>query len=128
MRSCIARCKENPVTRIPRLPRRPLRRSPRVRVPAAERIADAFARLNLPLRARLLARLLASVGSLALAVLGGGRFAKYLTQSTAEIHVTIDDAARTTRAQILEIVRYVEQRAPERLEGLVDELSRLGYA
>jgi hypothetical protein len=122
--------KENDVTRMPRIRRRPVNRSrgPIVRAPAAERIADAFSRLNLPSRAHLLARLLTSVGSLALAVLVGGRFAKYLTQSTREIHVTLEDAARTTRAQVLEIVRYVEQRAPERLHGLADELSRLGYA
>ena len=118
------------MTRMPRLRHRPVNRSRRALdlTPASERVADAFARLNMPLRARVLARLLASVGSLALAVLGGGRFAKYLTRSTSELQVTIEDAARTTRAQVLEIVRYVEQRAPERLERLVAELSRLGYA
>ncbi|HET7033587.1 MAG TPA: hypothetical protein VFJ48_10720, partial [Casimicrobiaceae bacterium] len=73
-------------------------------------VAVTFNRLNLRTRARMLGRLLASVGPLALTVIGGGAFAKYVTHARLqEIPVSIEDAARATSSQIHEIVRYVEQ-------------------
>lgn len=97
--------------------------------PVAARVADAFGRLNLRLRARMLGRLLASVGgSLALAVIGGGAFAKYLVVATSEIPVSLEDAARATWGQIYDLVRYVQQSNPLRLERLVNDLARLGVA
>jgi len=95
--------------------------------PVAARVADAFGRLNIRLRARMLGRLLASVGSLALAVIGGGAFAKYITHATSEISVSLEDAARATWSQVYELVCYVQQSHPRRFERLLDELARLGY-
>src|SRR6266567_4004695 len=67
-------------------------------------IAGAFLRLNLRARARMLGRLLASVGPLALAVVGGGAFAKYVIHARLpEIPVSFEDAALATSNQIAEI-------------------------
>jgi hypothetical protein len=96
-------------------------------IPVAARVADAFGRLNMRLRARMLGRLLASVGSLALAVIGGGAFAKYITYATSEISVSLEDAARATWSQVFELACYVQQSHPRRLQRLLDDLARLGY-
>ena len=89
----------------------------------AASVADGFARLDLRLRSRVLARLLVEVGSLALAVVGGGAFAKYLTIATAGLTVSLEDAARATWNQIFELVRYVQQSNPLLVERLSDELA-----
>jgi hypothetical protein len=88
-------------------------------------VAAAFDRLNIRLRARMLGRLLASVGPLALAVVGGGAFAKYVTQASwPEVPVSFDDAARATSSQIYDIVRYVQQSNPQLFSHLLDILAR----
>lgn len=88
-------------------------------------IAGAFDRLNLRQRARMLGRLLASVGPLALTVVGGGAFAKYAAQARwPEVPVSLNDAARATAAQVYEIVRYVEQSNPQVLNQLLNTLAR----
>ena len=88
-------------------------------------IAVTFNRLNLRTRARMLGRLLASVGPLALTVIGGGAFAKYVTHARLqEIPVSIEDAARATSSQIHEIVRYVEQSDPQLYSQLLNVLAR----
>jgi hypothetical protein len=88
-------------------------------------VAEAFVRLSLRQRARMLGRLLASVGPLALAVVGGGAFAKYVAQARwAEIPVSIEDAARATSGQVYEVVRYVQQSNPQLFGHLLDILAR----
>ena len=88
-------------------------------------IATTFDRLNIRLRARMLGRLLASVGPLALAVVGGGAFAKYVTQARwPEVPVSFEDAARATSSQIYDIVRYVQQSNPQIFSHLLDILAR----
>ena len=83
-------------------------------------VAASFDRLALRQRARMLGRLLASVGPLALAVLGGGAFAKYATHARwPEIPVSLEDAARATSGQIQEIVRYIEQSNPDLFNRLL---------
>lgn len=89
----------------------------------AARVADALERASVALRARILARLLRSVGLLALAVIANGAFAKHVARATSEITVSIEDAARATRDQIYELVRYVQQSHPRRLQQVLDELS-----
>ncbi len=75
--------------------------------------ADSIVRLDAPDRARVLGRLLGFVGPLAMAVLGGGAFAKYLRFArNAVVPVTPDDAARATTGQIQELLRYVQQSHP----------------
>jgi hypothetical protein len=88
-------------------------------------VAGAYERLNVRLRARMLGRLLAAVGPLALAVVSGGVFAKYLAQARwPEIPVSFDDAARTTAEQVYELVRYVQQSNPEIVSHLMNLLAR----
>jgi hypothetical protein len=88
-------------------------------------IAATFDRLNIRLRARMLGRLLASVGPLALAVVGGGAFAKYVAQARwPEVPVSFEDAARATSTQIYDLVRYVQQSNPQVFTHLLDVLAR----
>jgi len=88
-------------------------------------VAASFDRLDIRQRARMLGRLLASVGPLALAVVGGGAFAKYATHARwPEIPVSIEDAARATSGQIHELVRYIEQSNPQLFNHLLESLAR----
>lgn len=88
-------------------------------------VASAVAETSLVLRARALRRLLMPVGPLALAVLAGGAFAKYVEYARwSRFSVSIDDAARVTSGQIVELVRYVEQSNPTVLEQVMVVLSR----
>ena len=94
-------------------------------VPAV--IANAFGKLNLERRARLLSRLLGSVGPLALVVIGGGGFAKYLRNAGwSEIPISFEDAARATSSQVHDVVRYVEQSNPRLVDGLLAALLQDG--
>lgn len=77
-------------------------------------VARGFAAASVGLRARVLSRLLPAVGPLALAVLGGGVFAKYAHQARwSALSVTIFDAGRVTSAQVYELASYVQQSDPE---------------
>jgi hypothetical protein len=88
-------------------------------------VAASFDRLDIRQRARMLGRLLASVGPLALAVVGGGAFAKYATHARwPELPVSIEDAARATSGQIHEIVRCIEQSNPQLFNHLLESLAR----
>jgi hypothetical protein len=88
-------------------------------------VAACFDRLALRQRARMLGRLLASVGPLALAVVGGGAFAKYATFARLpEVPVSLEDAALATSAQVQEIVRYIEQSNPQLFNNLLGLLAR----
>ena len=93
--------------------------------PLATIVAATFERLNIRMRARMLGRLLASVGPLAMAVVGGGAFATYVAHARwQEIPVSIEDAARATSGQIYDIVRYVQQSNPPLYGQLLDVLAR----
>jgi len=88
-------------------------------------VAASFDRLDIRQRARMLGRLLASVGPLALAVVSGGAFAKYASHARwPEIPVSIEDAARATSGQIHELVRYIEQSNPQLFNHLLESLAR----
>jgi hypothetical protein len=90
-------------------------------------IASAFGRLNVERRARLLGRLLGSVGPLALVVVGGGVFAKYLRNARwPEVPISFEDAARATSSQVQDLVRYVEQSNPHVVDGLLTALLQDG--
>src|SRR5258706_7397239 len=90
-------------------------------------MASAFGKLNLERRARLLGRLLGSVGPLALVVVGGGVFAKYLRNAGwHEVPISFEDAARATSSQVHDLVRYVEQSNPHLVEGLLAALLQDG--
>jgi len=88
-------------------------------------VAGAFERLNIRSRARMLGRLLPSVGPLAMAAIAGGAFAKYIEKARwPEIPVSLHDGARATSAQVYELVRYVQQSNPQFVNQLMDLLTR----
>ena len=80
--------------------------------------------LVLPLTPAANGRLLASVGPLALKVVSGGVFAKYVRHARSpEIPVSFEDAARATSTQVRDLVHYVEQSNPNLVEELSTALS-----
>jgi hypothetical protein len=82
-------------------------------------IANVFGKLDRERRARLLGRLLGSVGPLALAVVGGGVFAKYLRNARwPEVPISFEDAARVTSSQVHDLAHYVEQSNPHLVQSL----------
>jgi hypothetical protein len=88
-------------------------------------VAGAVPKTHLALRARVLRRLLMPVGPLALTVLAGGAFAKYVEFARwSRLSVSLEDAARVTSNQIVELVNYVEQSNPTVLEQVIVLLSR----
>jgi hypothetical protein len=88
-------------------------------------VASVFTRLRLVHRVRVLRRLLMPVGPMALAVLGGGVFAKYVAQARwPRMSISLEDAASVTSSQVFELVRYVEQSDPRVLQQVVGFLSR----
>ncbi len=96
-------------------------------LPAPAIVASAFGQLDLNRRARVLGRLLGSVGPLALAVIGGGVFAKFLPNARLPvIPVSFEDAALATSSQVYELVRYVEQSNPNLVDGLMTMISQDG--
>jgi hypothetical protein len=91
-------------------------------LPAA--VGKAFAKIGPRLRVQVLSRLLSATGPMALAVIGGGMFAKYIGRARwPEIAVSLEDAAQTTSSQIVDLVRYVEQSDPPMLRKVVALLS-----
>jgi hypothetical protein len=94
------------------------------KLPVARVVASTFGRFDLAQRARLLARLLASVGPLALKVVSGGVFAKYVRHARSrEIPVSLDDAARASSSQVRDLIRYIEQSDPSQVEELLAAVS-----
>jgi len=88
-------------------------------------VADIFTKLRLVQRVRVLRRLLVPVGPMALAVLGGGAFAKFVAQARwPRMSISLEDAARVTSSQMIELVRYVEQSNPQALQQVMVVLSR----
>ena len=69
--------------------------------------------------------LLQPVGPMALAVLGGGAFAKYIAQARLPgMSISLDDAARITSNQVYELVRYIEQSNPLAMQQVLTVLTR----
>jgi hypothetical protein len=90
-------------------------------------MASAFDKMDLMRRSGLLGRLLGSVGPLALAVVGGGAFVKYLPNARwPVVPVSFEDAALATSSQVYELVRYVEQSNPNLIEGVLSSLFQDG--
>ena len=92
---------------------------------AAPEIAPLVARFYndapLSLRVRLLNGLLRPVGPLALVTLAAGSFGSLLPDTRWRVAVAdLGDALRLDGAQVLELARYVEQKAPELLLQLPD--------
>jgi len=95
------------------------------RLPVAKIVASTFGRFDLAQRARFLARLLASVGPLALKVVSGGVFAKYVRHARSrEIPVSLEDAARASSSQVRDLIRYIEQSDPSQVDKLLAAVSQ----
>ena len=91
----------------------------------ADILATAFTRLRIAERARVLRCLLQPVGPMALAVLGGGVFAKYIAQARLpRMSISLEDAARVSASQVHELVRYIEQSNPAAIQHALLILSR----
>lgn len=88
---------------------------------APEVVAHAFSLASGASRARVLGSLLGSVGTLALAVIGGGAFIKFFLPASA---VSVEDAARVTSGQILELASYVQQSNPAAIDQVLALLSQ----
>jgi hypothetical protein len=90
-------------------------------------LARTFGKLDVALRARLLGRLLASVGPLALKVVSGGVFAKHVRHARSpDIPISADEAAQATSSEVCELVDYVAQSDPNLIRKLSAALSRNG--
>ena len=77
-------------------------------------VAQAFSVTGVALRARVLSRLLSSVGPLALVVISGGAFVKFVQQARwSGLSVSFEDATRVTTGQVFELANYVQQSNPE---------------
>jgi hypothetical protein len=82
--------------------------------PTTAQWAGAIVRLDARERARVLGHLLGLVGPLALAVLGGGAFAKYVRVARKKfVPVSLEDAARATWSEVHELVRNLQQSHPK---------------
>ena len=77
-------------------------------------IADAYNEATAPVRAKLLECLLRPVGPLGLVAIAAGAFGGFLHRGgPSRLDVSLDDAARVTTDQVLELARYVEQSSPD---------------
>jgi hypothetical protein len=114
----ISRATQRPQIAKGRLPGRDTPSLPRL-------VASIFTKLEVVQRVRVLRRLLMPVGPMALAVLGGGAFAKFVAQARwPRMSVSFEDAARVTPSQVFDLVRYVEQSKPQVLQQVMLVLSR----
>ena len=88
-------------------------------------VSQAYEAASAGLRVRILNRMLRTVGPLALAVVAGGAFARYVTQARwSALSVSISDAARVTSSQVYELATYVQQSNPEVARQILSVLSR----
>ena len=79
-------------------------------------LARLYGSANHALRTRLLACLVRPLGPLALASVAAGAFTALLSRSGAGgLSLAIDDAARFSQEQIVELARFVEQVQPDAL-------------
>jgi len=77
-------------------------------------IADFYAEAPPSLKVRLLDNLLRPVGPLALVAIAAGAFGNLLPSARwRSVTVTLDDVARISASQVLELARYVEQKSPD---------------
>jgi hypothetical protein len=107
----------------PPVPAAPPERDDKPPLPAI--VADAFGRLHVASRARMLGRLLATLAPAALTVAAGGAFAKYVSNARLPvIPVSLQDAARATTAQVYDLARAIQQTNPQLFERLLDVLAR----
>ncbi len=87
-------------------------------------VAALYREAPAPLRQRLLNHLLRPVGPLALAAVAAGAFARLLPSGRwSSAQVQLEDVLSIRPDQVLDLARYVDQKAPEMLLRLPDVLS-----
>lgn len=92
----------------------------RQRFPVARLVSRAYRSASEPLRARMLACLLRPLGTLSLVAVASGAFGKFLHRDRATLDMSaIDDIARYSGDQFLELARFVHEVNPETLQQLV---------
>jgi hypothetical protein len=92
--------------------------------PIPKLIATAYGEAAGPLRVKLLECLLRPVGVLGLVAIATGAFGELLRRgSYRRLDITLDDAARVTTDQMLELARYVEQYKPETFQQIASLLA-----
>jgi hypothetical protein len=106
---------------VPRMSLGP-RRGPVAHIPKL--IAAAYSEATGPLRVRLLECLLRPVGVLGLVAIAAGAFGELLRRGSYQrLEVSLDDAARVTADQMLELARYVEQCSPDTFQQVSSMLA-----
>ena len=90
----------------------------------AAAIRQAYSNATLCGRARILERLLPHVRPLALAVLGGGMFARLLTRARwASVTLAADELSGVDADQAVALAQYVEQSSPGQVAHIALALS-----
>lgn len=81
-----------------------------------ELVSQVYRQAPVSLRAKLLECLLRPVGPLALLVIAAGAFARFLDRLQRDaVPISLEDAARVTSDNVLELARYVQQSSPDAL-------------
>ena len=87
-------------------------------------VAALYKEAPASLRQRLLNHLLRPVGPLALVAVAAGAFARLLPPGRwSDVQVQLDDVWTINPDQVLDLARYVEQKAPDLLWRLPDALA-----
>ena len=103
---------------------KPITRASPVEPDVPQLVAALYDEAPASQRQRLLNHLLRPVGPLALAAVAAGAFATLLPQRWSVAQVRLEDVLFRIRADhVLDLARYVEQKAPEMLWGLPDALA-----
>jgi len=91
----------------------------RIRFLAARLVSRVYSRAGESLRAQMLACLLRPLGTLGLAAVASGAFGRLLHRQEAPASASaIDDPARFSSDQVLELARFVQEVSPQTLEQI----------
>jgi hypothetical protein len=92
--------------------------------PVPPLIAELYDNATQPLRAKVLECLLRPVGPLALVAIAAGAFGSLLHRGAPyQLSITLDDVARISANQMLELARFVEQCGPEAFDQVASVLT-----
>jgi hypothetical protein len=96
----------------------------RQRFPVARLVSRAYRTASEPLQARMLACLLRPLGTLSLAAVASGAFGRFVHRDRATLATSaMDEVARYSSEQVLELARFVHEVNPETLQQLVGLLA-----
>jgi hypothetical protein len=96
----------------------------RRRSTAARLVARAYRAASEPLRARMLACLLQPLSTLSLVAVASGAFGSFVYRDPAAADAAgVQDLARYSGDQVLELARFVQEVNPDTLQRLVQQLA-----